>query len=130
MAEETKTLKVKCFITGEENIFAGDYLNSLITKYGSRENILKYYISFKAKSLLFKGYSIDEIRKILVTKKIKLENSDSEQALEIVKYWQNQKNNGKQFKLKEQENISFIKTDEDVKQFIENWKSERLLETI
>ena len=130
MAEETKTLKVKCFIAAEENIFAGDYLNSLITKYGSRENILKYYISFKAKSLLFKGYSIDEIRKILVTKKIKLENSDSEQALEIVKYWQNQKNSGKQFKVKEQENISFIKTDEDVKQFIENWKSERLLETI
>ena len=130
MVEETKTLKVKCFITGEENIFAGDYLNSLITKYGSRENILKYYISFKAKSLLFKGYSIDEIRKILVTKKIKLENSNSEQALEIVKYWQNQKNSGKQFKVKERENISFIKTDEDVKQFIENWKSERLLETI
>ena len=130
MVEETKTLKVKCFITGEENIFAGDYLNSLITKYGSRENILKYYISFKAKSLLFKGYSIYEIRKILVTKKIKLENSNSEQALEIVKYWQNQKNSGKQFKVKERENISFIKTDEDVKQFIENWKSERLLETI
>ena len=25
--EDKKTLKVKCFITGEESIFSGDYLN-------------------------------------------------------------------------------------------------------
>ena len=41
--EDKKTLKVKCFITGEESIFSGDYLNKLIERYGSRENILKYY---------------------------------------------------------------------------------------
>lgn len=64
MTAEKKTLKVKCFITGEENIFSGDYLNKLVEKYGSRDNLLKYYISFKAKNLLFKGYSIPEIRKI------------------------------------------------------------------
>ena len=38
--EDKKTLKVKCFITGEESIFSGDYLNKLIERYGSRENIL------------------------------------------------------------------------------------------
>ena len=32
--EDKKTLKVKCFITGEESIFSGDYLNKLIERYG------------------------------------------------------------------------------------------------
>lgn len=130
MAEESKTLKVRCFITGEENIFHGDYLKSLEMKYGSRENILKYYISFKAKNLFFKGYSIKEIRKILVTKEIELEPDDSEQALEIIKYWQDQKSRGKKFNIKEEENISFVKTDPDVKNFIDGWKSSKLLSAI
>lgn len=52
--EDKKTLKVKCFITGEESIFSGDYLNKLIERYGSRENILKYYITYRAKNFLLK----------------------------------------------------------------------------
>lgn len=34
--------------------FSGDYLNKLIERYGSRENILKYYITYRAKNFLFK----------------------------------------------------------------------------
>lgn len=118
---EKKTLKVKCFITGEEQIFSGDYLDKLIKKYGSKDNLKKYYISFKAKNLLYKGYSINEIRKVLVLKQIELEPSDSEKALEIIKYWQEQKNNNK-FKNKNKD-ISLLKTDPEVKDFIENWKN-------
>lgn len=126
MDDDKKTLKVKCFITGEENIFSGDYLSGLIEKYGSRENILKYYITFKAKNLLLKGYSISEIRKILVLKKIQLEDENSEKGLELVKYWQEQKNKGQKLKIKEQNNVSFVKTDPEVKDFLKKWKEYKL----
>lgn len=127
--EESKTLKVKCFITGEESIFSGDYLKKLVEKYGSRENLLKYYITFKAKSLLFKGYSIPEIRKILVLKKIELQDPDSEEGLDLIKYWQDQKTKGLKFKVKDAEkNVSFTKTDEDVKNFINKWTSSKILD--
>lgn len=128
--EEKKTLKVKCFITGEEFVFSGDYLKGLEEKYGSRENIQKYYITFKAKSLLFKGYSIPEIRNILVGKKVKLESPDSEAGLELQKYWQDKKNAGKKFKVNEGTNVSFTKTDDDVRAFIDKWKSERILNNL
>lgn len=130
MDNDKKTLKVKCFITGEESIFSGEYLNGLIEKYGSKENILKYYITFKAKSLIFKGYTIPEIRKILVLKKIDLEDHESPNGLSITKYWQDQKLKGKKFKIKEQENVSFIKTDPDVKNFIDKWTSSKILDEI
>ena len=130
MTEEKKTLKVKCFITGEENIFSGDYLNKLVEKYGSRDNLLKYYISFKAKNLLFKGYSIPEIRKILVLKKIELEDAESDKALDLIKYWQDQKVSGQKFRLKEQEKINFTKTDPTVKKFITLLESHKNLNTI
>lgn len=130
MTAEKKTLKVKCFITGEENIFSGDYLNKLVEKYGSRDNLLKYYISFKAKNLLFKGYSIPEIRKILVLKKIELEDAESDKALDLIKYWQDQKVSGQKFRLKEQEKINFTKTDPTVKKFITLLESHKNLNTI
>ena len=130
MTGEKKTLKVKCFITGEENIFSGDYLNKLVEKYGSRDNLSKYYISFKAKNLLFKGYSIPEIRKILVLKKIELEDAESDKALELIKYWQDQKASGQKFRLKEQEKINFTKTDPAVKKFISLLESHKNLNII
>lgn len=130
MDNESKTLKVKCFITGEESIFSGDYLKSLEEKYGSRDNILKYYITFKAKNLLFKGYSLKEIRKILPTKTKDLKDEASQEALELIRYWQDQKDKNLKFKVKEQDKVSFIKTDEDVKNFIERWKSSKLLSSI
>ena len=37
--EDKKTLKVKCFITGEESIFSGDYLNKLIESNLSKINV-------------------------------------------------------------------------------------------
>lgn len=124
--EERKTLKVKCFITGEESIFSGDYLAKLIEKYGDKETLLKYYITFKAKNLLFKGYSIPEIRKILVLKKISLPDSDSDEALELVKYWQDQKLANQKFKIKEQDKVSFVKTEPAVSEFINKWKEYNL----
>ena len=120
--EDKKTLKVKCFITGEESIFSGDYLNKLIERYGTRENILKYYITYRAKNFLFKGYTIPEIRKILLLKKTELEDPSSPKGIELIKYWQDQKNLKVKYKMKDQkDNVSFIKTDPEVKDFINNW---------
>lgn len=127
--EDKKTLKVKCFITGEESIFSGDYLNKLIERYGSRENILKYYITYRAKNFLFKGYTIPEIRKILLLKKTELEDPSSPKGIELIKYWQDQKNLKVKYKMKDQkDNVSFIKTDPEVKDFINNWIKSKKIE--
>lgn len=127
--EDKKTLKVKCFITGEESIFSGDYLNKLIERYGSRENILKYYITYRAKNFFFKGYTIPEIRKILLLKKTELEDPSSPKGIELMKYWQDQKNLKVKYKMKDQkDNVSFIKTDPEVKDFINNWIKSKKIE--
>lgn len=108
--------------------FSGDYLNKLIERYGSRENILKYYITYRAKNFLFKGYTIPEIRKILLLKKTELEDPSSPKGIELMKYWQDQKNLKVKYKMKDQkDNVSFIKTDPEVKEFIDKWLSEKTL---
>lgn len=124
MEKERKTLNLTCFITGETMIISGNYLQKLIDTYGSRENAQKYWITSKAKSLLFKGYGIDEIRKILVKKQTELIDSKSEKCLELIKYWQDEKVKKSKYKLNSQEesSSSFLKTDDDVKGFIELWK--------
>jgi hypothetical protein len=120
--DERKTLKVKCFITGEESTYSSEYVKKLTEKYGSKENIQRYYITMKAKDLLFKGYSIPEIRKILVTKTTKLEDPDSEHGLDLLKFWQDKKTCDQKFKLRDNDkSISFSKTDDDVKAFIDGW---------
>ena len=93
-----------------------------------QENILKYYITYRAKNFLFKGYTIPEIRKILLLKKTELEDPSSPKGIELMKYWQDQKNLKVKYKMKDQkDNVSFIKTDPEVKEFIDKWLSEKTL---
>lgn len=45
-----------------------------------------------------------------------------------MKYWQDQKNLKVKYKMKDQkDNVSFIKTDPEVKEFIDKWLSEKTL---
>ena len=60
-----KSLKIKCIITGKESFFSGEYLAKKIKEYSSIESLEKYYVSREVKTLLTKGYKIDEIINIL-----------------------------------------------------------------
>ena len=65
---------------------------------------------------------IPEIRKILLLKKTELEDPSSPKGIELIKYWQDQKNLKVKYKMKDQkDNVSFIKTNPEVKEFIDNW---------
>ena len=60
-----KSLKLKCVVTSKESLFSGDYLKKKIEEYGSIETLEKLYVSRDVKTLLRRGYGINEIRNIL-----------------------------------------------------------------
>jgi len=60
-----KSLKIKCIVTGKESFFSGEYLAKKIKEYGCIESLEKYYVSREVKTLLTKGYKINEIINIL-----------------------------------------------------------------
>jgi len=60
-----KSLKIKCIVTGKESFFSGEYLVKKIKEYGCIESLEKYYVSREVKTLLTKGYKINEIINIL-----------------------------------------------------------------
>ena len=61
--------KLTCVITGKVTIIAEDYYNKKIKEFGSAEKLEKKYVCRQAKNFLVKGYSVDEIRKVLKTEK-------------------------------------------------------------
>tara|TARA_R110000772_G_scaffold72195_1_gene157620 strand:- start:141 stop:512 length:372 start_codon:yes stop_codon:yes gene_type:complete len=65
MIDMRKSLKIKCIVTCKESFFSGEYLTKKIKEYGSIESLEKYYVSREVKTLLNKGYKIDEIINIL-----------------------------------------------------------------
>lgn len=68
-----KTLKIKCIITGKENLFSGDYLSKKVEEYGDEESLKTKYICKEVKSLLVKGYKVTDIRNVLdVSKDVKI----------------------------------------------------------
>ena len=57
--------KVTCLITGQSVLMGKDYFAKKSEEYGCEDNLRKFYISKKAKSLIRRGYGVNEIRKIL-----------------------------------------------------------------
>ena len=66
--------KLTCPITGKSYILNKDYYQRKLEEYGDEDKLKKYFITKKAKVLLGKGYSINEIRK--------LENVDGSELLD------------------------------------------------
>lgn len=60
-----KTRKLKCIITGKVLAASVDYYNKKIEKAGSEEELHKTYICREAKSLLSKGYTIEQVKQQL-----------------------------------------------------------------
>ena len=57
--------KIVCLITGTSYTCAPDYYKKKCEEYGSAENLKNFFVSKKAKQLLTRGYSVQEIRNLI-----------------------------------------------------------------
>lgn len=113
--------KVSCLITGQSLIMGKDYFEKKCTEYGSVENLKQFYISSKAKKLLQRGYSVEEIRKILNIDSSSLEDANCVKIKELIEYHKVVPNNYNR-QLESSLNFSMQNSDEDVVRFINNIK--------
>jgi hypothetical protein len=108
-----------CLITGKKYTFNSVYFDKKVESYGDVETLKKYFITRKAKSYLMRGYSVDEIRKILDVEECSLLDSDSREVRDIVSYYQ--RNN---IATKRTNSVVLDdKTDKEVAVFINNIKN-------
>ena len=113
-----KTTKLTCIVTGRSLFASNDYYQKKVKKAGSEEALQNTYICQEAKSLLKKGHNLEYIiDNIEVDKQHKCKLTEDE-LREIVtsssptlKYRLNNCDTS---------TIGVIKTDPDVKKFIEN----------
>jgi len=114
--------KVTCLITGQSVLMGKDYFTKKSEEYGCEDNLRKFYISKKAKSLIQRGYSVNEIRKILnITDE--LLDQDSEEVRGVVQYHSSEKQTISSKRLESAQNFMMQTSDEDVAIFINNIKS-------
>jgi hypothetical protein len=114
--------KVICLITGQSVMMGKDYFAKKAEEYGGEDNLKKFYISKKAKSLVKRGYSVNEIRKILSVTEPGLPGEDTESIKDIVAYHSNEKQTTAAKRLESKQNFMMQSSDEDIKLFINNIK--------
>lgn len=114
--KDKSTFKLTCIITGKSVVINKDYYEKKVAEAGDEQSLLETYACKQAKSLLKRGYSVNEIRKLLnatelttnvseaTIRKIVSNNKDAITAFENVN------------------SFSAIQTDEDVKQYINTLK--------
>tara|TARA_A100000172_G_scaffold80239_1_gene69220 strand:+ start:850 stop:1218 length:369 start_codon:yes stop_codon:yes gene_type:complete len=59
------TKKIICVVTGKPTVYSGDFLQKKIIEYGSEQDLNDLYICREVKSFLKKGYSVEDIRKVM-----------------------------------------------------------------
>jgi len=64
--------KLTCIITGKTITVGNEYFEKKVSQYGTEEKLRNLYVSRQVKSLLKRGYKINEIKNLL---KISDENS-------------------------------------------------------
>jgi len=118
--------KVTCLITGQSVMMGKDYFAKKAAEYGGEDNLRKYYISKKAKSLVRRGYGINEIRRILNITEPGLPGEDTDVIRDLVSYHSTEKQSISAKRLESAKNFMMSSSDEDVKQFINNIKNFKL----
>lgn len=118
--------KVTCLITGQSVMMGKDYFIKKAEEYGGEDNLRKYYISKKAKSLVRRGYSVTEIRKILNITEPGLPSEDTDSIRDLVSYHSSEKQTISAKRLESAKNFMMQSSDEDVKAFINNIKNFKL----
>jgi hypothetical protein len=112
--------KVTCLITGQAVIMGKDYFAKKAQEYGSEDNLKKYYVSKKARSLIRRSYTVNEIRKILNIVEPDLPSANDQSVKDLVSYHATDKQNISTKRLQSAQNFIMSTSDEDVKEFINN----------
>jgi glutathione synthase/RimK-type ligase-like ATP-grasp enzyme len=116
--KEKKTTKLTCVVTGKTLFASNNYYQKKVEKAESEAVLRKTYICREAKQLLKKGHNINYVQEYLnVDNQFICKLTDSE-IKEII----GRDNPSLKFRLNNSDNTttSIIKTDPDVKKFIEN----------
>lgn len=111
--KEKNTFKLTCIITGKTVTINKDYYEKKASEAGDEATLHETYACKQAKSLLKRGYSISEIRKLLNASHV--ETPVSESTIRKIL------SNNKDSPIDSLENVgafSAIQTDEDVKSYI------------
>lgn len=108
-----------CIISGNKYLFAQEYYNKKVEEYGSVDDLKRYYVSKKVKSLLSRSYSVQEIRNILSIDASTLLPVDDQRILDIVAYYKLKGNNVSPSR-KPNAALFNNKTDPEVTVFINN----------
>jgi len=78
--------KLACIITGNTYRFISEYFHKKMEEYGDEESLINNFMVKKAKSLLLRGYSVKEIRKLLEVDDTDLPHEDSEVVKRVVAF--------------------------------------------
>ena len=97
-----------------------DYFAKKAQEYGSEENLKNYYISKKARSLIRRGYTVNEIRKILNIVEPDLPSENDQCIKDLISYHSVDKQTISTKRLQSSQNFIMSTSDEDVKEFINN----------
>lgn len=116
----TTDRKVMCLVTGQTVIMGKDYFTKKAQEYGSEDNLKKYYISKKARSLIRRGYTVNEIRKILSIVEPDLPSETEQSIKDIISFHSTDKQTISTKRLQSAQNFIMSTSDEDVKEFINN----------
>lgn len=111
-----------CIISGNKYTFTKDYFAKRIEEYGSVEDLKKYFVTKKVRSLIERGYSIQEIRNILSVVDDNLQGPDSQDIKDIINYYSVRKDVTKKAAL----NFATHKSDPDVAVLINNIRDLKL----
>ena len=112
--KKNKTTKLVCNVTGKVLLASHDYYNKKVEKAGTERALHETYMCRDARGLLKKGYSIQDTRTALNVDPSFESTMSDDMAQKLI--------NGTSLRLNtiEHTNIGVVKTDPDVKQFIEN----------
>jgi uncharacterized protein YfbU (UPF0304 family) len=111
-----------CLITGSKYTFAKDYFNKKVEEFGDVDTLKKYFITRRVKSLISRGYSVEEIRNILNVTESNLPSPDSQDVKDIMNFYSIKKDNSK----RSSPNFNSHNSDPDVAVLINNIKNLKL----
>ena len=107
-----------CLISGKKYIFSKDYFEKKIEEYGGAEQLKKFFVTKKVKSLISRGYNVDEMRRILsVEDEVGLTPADSQDIREIISFHKMKIDSSTR---RNTNKLPTIKTDPIVASFINN----------
>lgn len=111
-----------CLITGSKYTFAKDYFSKKIEEYGDIETLKKYFVTRRVKSLISRGYSVQEIRNILSVIESDLPSPDSQDIKDIMNFYALKRDTTR----RTSPNLNSNNSDSDVAALINNIKNLKL----